>query len=293
MLSMQSECERCSSDGEFVSLWGSSLEARLLTKFQADYLHSLPDHLPSVEWVWSEMDRVWMRFGLDNRKPLDGQPIGDFYSHPVWLMNGIFTAQDSVSHFHRMAIARFIEGEKLQTIADYGGGFGELARVITGESTDALVSIIEPYPSEIGLERIKGEPRIRLVELAADDSYDAVVAQDVLEHVEDPIFLAYQMANAVKQGGTLIFANCFHPVIVCHLPSAFHLRHTFPSVMKSMGLRYLGNVEGAEHAQVFERTGDIDLKKARLAERVSRLGGPVLNRARPVLSRVKRLISRK
>ena len=112
--------------------------------------------------------------------------------------------------------------------------------------------------------------------------------RDVLEHVEEPILLANKIASAVRKGGIVIFANCFHPVIQCHLPSTFHLRYTFPWVMKALGLRYVGTVEGAEHAQVFRVDGPLDLENARKAERVSRLIGPLVNPLRAVLSWIKR-----
>jgi len=92
----------------------------------------------------------------------------------------------------------------------------------------------------------------------------------------------------VHEGGIVVFANCFYPVIHCHLPSTFHLRHTFPIVMNALGLRYVGRVDGASHAQVFERTGRLDLGRARRAERISRILGPVLNLAYDTMSRVKR-----
>lgn len=259
-----------------------------LSQDEARYLIDLPQTLPTVEWVWGEMDRVWQQFGLDNNSPLADQPIGDFYKHPVWLMNGVFTALDPVSASHREAIARSLDASGAKLIADYGGGFGQLALAITRTVPDAKVSIIEPYPSRAGLERLQSEPRIKFASNIAVGSYDAIVAQDVLEHVSDPIRLAGDIAVGVRKGGIVIFANCFFPVIQCHLPSTFHLRHTFPVVMNALGLRYVGRVAGALHALVFEHTGYLDIGRARRAERISRLLGPVLNHAFATMLRIKR-----
>lgn len=88
-----------------------------------DYLKNVPANLPDVQWVWQEMDRIWEYFSLDNRQPLSDQPIAQFYSHPVWLLNGIFTHLDATSYQHRAAIAKYLNENKIKNIGDYGGGF--------------------------------------------------------------------------------------------------------------------------------------------------------------------------
>lgn len=275
-----------------ISIWGYSVPKAWLTQSEADYLAALPKSLPTVEWVWAEMDRIWHQIGLDNSRPLTGQPIDEFYRHPVWLMNGIFTALDPVSSAHREAIAHYLGKTGAKVVADYGGGFGELARAITRAVPGAEVSIIEPYPSRVGLERIRNEMRITFVPDLSAGPYDAVVAQDVLEHVADPIGLASEIAGAVREGGVVVCANCFYPFIQCHLPSTFHLRKTFPMVMGALGMRYLGSVEGAPHAQAFQRTGRLDLSRARRAEGISRIFESLLNSSREVMLRIKRLVAR-
>jgi len=276
-----------------ISLWGYSMRRSWLSGDEAEYLNGLPEALPALEWVWGETDRVWRQLGLDNRRPLADQPVAGFYRHPVWLMNGVFTALDPASARHREAIARSVVATGARTIADFGGGFGELARTVARFAPDADISIIEPYPSRTGLELSRREPGIRFAPHVVADCYDAIVAQDVLEHVEDPVGLAHQIADSVRAGGVVVFANCFYPVIQCHLPSTFHLRHTFPIVMRALGLRYAGRVEGAPHAQIFRRTGRLHPGRARTAERLSRLAGAAINRAFAVMSRIKHLALRR
>ncbi len=271
-----------------ISIWGYSMPRSWFSQDEARYLNDLPQTLPTVEWVWWEMDRVWQQFDLDNNSPLADQPVGDFYKHPVWLMNGVFTALDPVSASHREAIARRLAASGAKLIADYGGGFGQLALETTRAAPGAKVSIIEPYPSRAGIEQLQSEPRIQFVPNVSVGGYDAIVAQDVLEHVADPIRLAGDIAVGVRKGGIVIFANCFYPVIQCHLPSTFHLRHTFPFVMKALGLRYVGRVAGASHALVFEHTGYLDIGRARRSERISRLLGPMLNHVFATMSRTMR-----
>lgn len=272
-----------------IKVWDQSIPRGWLPTGSVDYLSSLPKSLPTVEWVWREMDRVWEHYALDNRKSLAHQRIGDFYNHPVWLMNGIFTQLDPISTRHRASIAQYLAILGMTNNADYGGGFGELALAMTRVNPIVHVSIIEPYPSRVGTERLKNETRIRFERDLGTGGFDAVVAQDVLEHVEDPVHLAYQIAYAVREGGIAVFANCFFPVIQCHVPSTFHLRHTFPWVMRAMGLRYMGRVGGAAHAQVFQRSGPVNLNMARSAEHISRLVGPALNSAHSILEQIKHL----
>jgi 2-polyprenyl-3-methyl-5-hydroxy-6-metoxy-1,4-benzoquinol methylase len=273
-----------------ITVWGYSIPKERLKQEQVDYIVGLPKELPSVEWIWSEMDRVWKSCGLDNRRPVEKQEIGLFYQHPVWLVNGIFTALDKVSAGHRAAIAYYLNKTKARKIADYGGGFGELAHVITQSAPDSTVDIIEPYPSQVGEERFRNNSSIKYISQLSVGAYDAIIAQDVLEHVSDPIGLAANLVNAVKEDGYVVFANCFYPVIQCHLPKTFHLRHTFRWIMKKMGLRYLGVIDGAPHAQIYQRTGQLTLAKARRFEFISKLVGPVVNMGYRGLSNIKKVV---
>lgn len=271
-----------------LSLWGYEIPLAWLSHDEAEYLANLPRALPPVEWVWQEMDRIWLGCGLDNRLPLKDQPVTAFYSHPVWLMNGVFTQVDPVSVRHRSAITKYLAMADMHRIADFGGGFGSLAVSMAHAIPAAKVDIIEPYPTGVAIERIKQESQVSFwPDLDTRACYDAVVAQDVLEHVEDPVGLAANLAGAVRENGVVIFANCFHPFILCHLPSTFHLRHTFPQVMSALGLRYLGAVAGAGHAHVFRRCGPLSVERARFAERVSRLLGPALNLVGAAVARMR------
>ena len=278
------------SEMNAVSIWGFSIPSEWLSEAEATYLRQLPAELPTVEWICGELDRVWHEQKLDNRISLLNQAIGGYYGHPVWVMNGIFSVCDPVSFSHRTAIAKHLQADKLKLVADYGGGFGQLAISIAEVMPDADVYIVEPYPSRVGLERLRNTPRIKVVPNLAVERYEAIVAQDVLEHVEDPVRLASEIASAVTIGGKVIFANCFYPLIQSHLPSTFHLRCTFPYVMKSLGLRYIGRVEGASHALVFERVGQISLPNARRVEAISRLVGPALNLVRSFFSGLKHVV---
>ena len=270
-----------------ISIWGYQMPCEWLSDSELDYLKLLPQDLPSMDWVCGELDRVWYEQKLDNRQSLLHQNIGAYYGHPVWLMNGLFSVCDPTSYSHREAIAAYIKSTGCKKIADYGGGFGQLAISIAQVIPDGDICIVEPYPSKVGIERLRGVSQVKIIPKLSADGYEAIVAQDVLEHVEDPIKLAYEIASSVRIGGKVIFANCFYPVIQCHLPKNFYLRHTFPLAMKALGLRYVGSVEGAEHAQVFERICDVSISKAKVAGGLLKFVGNEINKIRWLLSIVR------
>jgi 2-polyprenyl-6-hydroxyphenyl methylase/3-demethylubiquinone-9 3-methyltransferase len=278
------------NENEAIVVWGKSFPAAVLRQSDINYLSGIAKFdLPTVEWVWQEMDRIWDNLGLDNRKPLAGQAIGEYYSHPIWIVNGIFTSQDAISVLHRDLIATYIGQIGVTRIADYGGGFGELALRLRAAASEAQVDIVEPYPSKLGMSRVGGQDGIRFIK-EFDGLYDCVIAQDVLEHVEQPIQLTEQLVCATKMGGYLVFANCFYPVIKCHLPSTFYLRHMFVFVASSMGLKFVGHVDGVAHALVFQRVDKVSGSRLRISLLIAKTIGPLLNKTLPAIRWLKRKV---
>jgi len=271
-------------------IWEINIPEEVLDSTSREYLRSLPSSRPAVEWVWQEMDRVWNDVGLRNTLPLSASQLAKFYGNPVWAMNGLFTMLDPISVTHRKSIAAYLVSSGCSVVADYGGGFGMLAREIVQQNAGVSVSIVEPYPSPLAKHLLIESRGIEFIpELSKSVHYDAVVAQDVLEHVDDPVGLAFDLGNFVRFGGLIIFANCFYPVIQCHLPHTFHLRHTFRYVMQALGLQFLGIVPGAEHALAFRKVGKMNINAGRFVEWLSKIIGPLLNVAHPIMARLKRL----
>ena len=239
-----------------------------------------------------EMDRVWVQLGLNNKNSLASQPmtVGEFYSHPVWILNSLFSDFDSVSKKHRVAIAEQVKKMSASRVADYGGGGGVLLARYISEVAASSVDIIEPYPSSIFVERLSKISSVKFVSVL-DKDYDVVIAQDVLEHVDNPLDIAIQQICATRINGHLIFANSFYPDIKCHLPSTFYLRHTFKKLMSYAGLSFVGRVIGAEHALVFRRIGPIKKDAFDSAVKRAKILGPILNFIWPVASKCKRIIN--
>ena len=198
------------------------------------------------------MDQAWKHHGCDNRKP-DLDRLASFYSHPVWLLNGMFIEQHPVSMGHRQAITEAVAALNPENVLDFGGGFGTLARLLANALPKVEVAICEPYPPRHGIESCNRFDNIHFIPELKSQSVDVLVSTDVLEHVPDPLILLAAMVDAVRPGGHLFIANCFYPVIACHLPCAFHLRYSFDAFCQALGLEVVGPCEGS-HAMIYRRT---------------------------------------
>jgi hypothetical protein len=219
---------------------------------------------PSLQQLWQLMDQPWQALGCD---PLHlDERVSAYYNHPVWLLNGLFIEQDPQSLDHRQAFAHWVASIRPARVADYGGGFGGLARLLGAALPEAQVEVVEPHPHAAAIALAAETPNVRYVpELSG--SYDLLVATDVFEHVPDPIGLAVATAAHLPIGGTYLMANCFAPVIACHLPQLFHLSIGWDQAMRAMGLQPR---EIVQYGRAYERTGQLSEKAARRAESLAR-----------------------
>jgi 2-polyprenyl-3-methyl-5-hydroxy-6-metoxy-1,4-benzoquinol methylase len=251
---LQELCEICILENEYEEI------TRLLAMTKATP--------PTLEDIRRMMDFVWDEIGCDNKK-YDLERLKRFYNHPIWLLNGLFIENDPVSKGHRKVIAEHVckLGEGL-SILEYGGGFGTLAREITRRSPEMKVDILEPNPSRLALKLADGNIRF-ITDLNAE--YDCCVCMDVLEHVPDPLKTLSEMISSVKKDGHLLIANCFYPVIKCHLPDTFHLRNTFRLFTRLMGLKRICNCEES-HAVLYRKESEsgFDWGKLRYFEKCSK-----------------------
>ena len=205
-----------------------------------------------LEQMWYLMDMVWDDMGLNNKK-LDWQKIGEYYSHPVWILNGLFIQNHELSMYIRKSIARYIESNNFKYVLDYGGGFGTLAREIAKKSKNIAIDIYEPFPSEYGKKCVKEFKNISFIDRLQSNKYDCIISTDVLEHVDDVLITLKEMLDSLKIGGKALIGNCFYPVIKCHLPKNFHYRYSFKYIAKSMNANYINRVSGAEYVEVYEK----------------------------------------
>lgn len=238
-----------------------------LNDAEQDYLSNVSERfcgLPDLQQLWKLMDEPWQKLCCDPDH-LD-ERVTAYYKHPVWLLNGLFTEQDPRSLAHRQAFTSWVAKKHPLRVADYGGGFGSLARLIGDSLPEAQVDVVEPHPHPAAIALAANTPNVRYIpELTG--SYDLLIATDVFEHVPDPIGLSASTAAHLRVGGLYLMANCFEPVIKCHLPQLFHLQIGWDQAMRAMGLAPRQRVQ---YGRAYERTGSLDEQAAHRAEGLAR-----------------------
>lgn len=246
--------------------WISEQEAKLLNDDQLEWLSSVfykHNGYPTLEQLWALMDASWRDLGCDS-SVMDSR-IGTYYAHHVWLLNGLFIEQHAESINNREKFKAWAVKQAPRRVAEFGGGFGGLARMIGTDLTSATIEIIEPHPTSIGVFRAEQTANVRYRPKMVGE-YDALIATDVFEHVPDPLQLVYETALHLRSGGRYLIANCFFPVIRCHLPQTFHFRHSWEAALKAMGLE---PAETVAYGRAFVRLGPLNLSAARQVEQQS------------------------
>lgn len=222
-----------------------------------------------LKQMWFLMDKVWDNMGLDN-KTLDWEKIGEYYSHPVWILNGLFIQNHKLSMDIRKSIANYVINNKFENICDYGGGFGTLAREIAKRSKDIKIDIYEPFPSEYSKKCIEEFDNINFINKLENNKYDCIISTDVLEHVDDVLATFKEILDALKINAKALIGNCFFPVIKCHLPKHFHYRYSFKYIAKSMGAEYVNVINGAEYVEIYTKK-----HKTNITYKTKAIGGGV------------------
>ncbi|RMH36837.1 MAG: class I SAM-dependent methyltransferase [Gammaproteobacteria bacterium] len=246
--------------------WISTDDLTLITAEERRWLEDVFDRFagyPDLEQMWSLMDDVWKSIGCDPMV-MDARTSA-FYSHPVWLLNGLFIEQHKESLENREQYKNWVVQQAPLRVAEFGGGFGGLARMIGASLPETFVEVIEPHPHPLAIARAERTSNVSYRHEMCG-KYDVIIATDVFEHVLDPLQMVYKTAQYLHVGGKYLIANCFYPVILCHLPQTFHFRHTWDVVMKVMGLE---PAEKISYGRAFIRKGDLKLGDARQVEQQS------------------------
>lgn len=213
--------------------------------------------------MWKLLDKVWDEMGITNHSYTE-QKLCEYYQHPVWLMNGIFTEKHIESRQHREAISQWIYEHIYDgKILDYGGGFGTLGRIIAAKMPTIKIHIFEPYPHRIAMEISRPFKNLYFINELEYSEYDCVISLDVLEHTPDPIKELLRMVKLTKSNGFLIIAHHFYPSIKCHLPCTFYLRYSFEEVAKELGLEKIGECRGS-HAYIYQKNRSVLINQLKI-----------------------------
>jgi hypothetical protein len=238
----------------------SPLVIEHLTVEERDYLNEIFRRFggyPTLEQVWKLMDEPWRALGCDPLQ-MDDRVLR-FYMHPVWMLNGLFIEQHDLSLRNRQGFTAWVALQKPRRVADFGGGFGGLARFIGDALPSARIEVVEPHPHPAAIALAAKTSNVRYVpELGGE--YDLLIATDVFEPVPDPIGLAHHTATYLRTSGQYLMANCFQPVILCHLPQLFHFHYAWDDAMRAMGLE---PAETVLYGRAYRRAGEFDVPSAR------------------------------
>jgi hypothetical protein len=248
----------------------ASLPEHVLAHLTEDELYYLTEVFkrfggyPSIEEIWRLMDEPWFALGC-NPMQFD-ERIRAFYLHPVWVLNGLFIEQDTDSLAHRRVFTDWVVKQAPARVADFGGGFGGLARLIGKALPKAEVDVVEPHPRPVAVAMAADTPNVRFLPSLSGE-YDLLIATDVFEHVPDPLGLCADTAAHLKVGGQYLIANCFAPIIQCHLPQHFYLEFGWDAALNALGME---PCERVRYGRAYRRTGMLDLVAARKTGELAR-----------------------
>lgn len=238
----------------------TSLVLEHLSKEEQEYLSNIFGRFggyPSLESMWKLLDEPWTAyecdpFNLDER-------LTAFYEHPVWVLNGLFAETDDQSVENRRLFTDWVVDQHPKRVADFGGGFGGLARMIGGALPNTQVEVVDPHPHPAAIALAARTPNVRFVPNLTHE-YDILIATDVFEHVPDPVGLTAETAAHLRKNGKYLIANCFAPVILCHLPQLMHFSISWDAVMRAMNL---DPCDVVGYGRAYSRHYPIDLLAAR------------------------------
>lgn len=122
-------------------------------------------------------------------------------------------------------------------VAEIGAGIGMFTERILDTPAVEHVVAIEPEPTLADRLRAIEDPRVEVcAEMLPDaptlqaqpESFDYVLCQNVLEHIEDDIMAVRAMAAAVKPGGAMTILVPAHPWLYGRLDALYghHRRYT-------------------------------------------------------------------
>jgi ubiquinone/menaquinone biosynthesis C-methylase UbiE len=220
------------------------------------------------------LDIVWTETNCD--KSLSNANLTKFYSHPVWILNGIFSETDDESIKNRNLISELVLKLKPLKVADFGGGFGAFARILAKKNPNLIIHVIEPHPNNLSIKLSEQYENLQYCH-DFESSYDCIIAMDVFEHLKDPLVEVERVGRFIRDGGYFLIANNFSPVIKCHLPSNFHYKYSWEKLMSLMNLTEVPTLTGEiPYGSLYQKIGNIDSKKAKMMNLFSKISYPLL-----------------
>jgi len=241
--------------------------------------HSEELHGINLLRLWEILDKAWDESLEINKNTLDLSIfLHEYYQHPAWLINAVYSESSPETINDRMAAVRLITHVYPRKILDFGGGIGTVSRLCSinipqAENID-LVDITE-FRHTI-MQHLSDFPNIRVLE-KPEPLYDAVISTEVLEHLIDPIEAVVEINRLLRIGGAFAVSWSIVPVIKCHLPQNFHLQELMLWIIRSLGFSFYGFERRGSTVYSFIKNSEVTpkmMKTARLIELFSKLPIP-------------------
>ena len=126
-------------------------------------------------------------------------------------------------------------GDVRGAVAEVGAGIGTFSERIIDAGAERLLAVEpEPAPSAALEQRLGSDPRVTIVRESLPhapslraQSFDLVVCQNVLEHIEDDGAAVQAMAAALARGGRLVLLVPAHPRLYGRLDREFGHRRRY------------------------------------------------------------------
>ena len=185
--------------------------------------------------------------------------INRFYNHPVWLLSGIWHESSEEAIKDRLPAVELLCHSRPETILDFGGGIGMVARLIYLNLPSARIDIVDISTlKDFTKQHLKKYKNICVLD-EPDKKYDGVISTETLEHCLNPFKEIVKINRLLKMGGIFVATWCFTPCSSCHIIMNFYLQNIFDKFIALLGFKF---IEKRGRAYKFTKTRDVNLLDA-------------------------------
>lgn len=247
------------------------------------YVDPFRNDPPDIRTLWRILDRVWDDLGTDAG---DSASLENYYSHPIWLFNGLVLEHDPACRAEKCATVELARPASPSRILDFGGGIGSLLKIAHERIADAeTLDLLEAAPwHEAIANGLADYPKIRIVR-EANGPYDVVFCTEVMEHLPDPFAALVEINRLLPIDGLLIATWSFFPMMKAHLAANFHLEFLLHRIILLLGFDLARRAGGDKPIFVFRKVRPATRGGAMAARTVSRASRPWLPVFRLLLGR--------
>jgi len=239
------------------------------------HVSSFLERPPTVQELWRILDAVWDQMGIETE---NGDSLKEYYSHPIWLYNGLIVESNPICVKTRYEIIQLAKKYSPRTVLDLGGGTGILLKIAHAEIPQAdrfdLVDISIKWESYVS-EGLRPFGRIRALD-HPQPPYDVVLSTEVMEHLRNPFEAISSINKFLKPRGVFIGTWSFYPMTRCHLPQNFYLARIFHNAVTLFGFKLLEKVNCGSFIFVYEKKRDISQFQSTFWEKTFEIGRPFL-----------------